>query len=95
MPTTEIVKYRQTPIDIAIQYLGDAERLSELCKLNGIDPTTDLMPGQEVVVPAIDTRKKNIAAVFARRKITPASALQDIATNLDQLDWDVFYGIYG
>lgn len=92
MPVTVTVKRGQTILDIAIEYLGDAERIDELCSLNEIGITDDLAINQILLIPDIIQDKKNVVAVFSRRKIKPASALETLV--LDQSDWDVFYGLY-
>lgn len=81
MPTTQTVRYGQTSLDIAIQYLGDCERHLELCELNGIGPTDDLVVGSQVLVPDTAIEKKAVTEVFIRRKIDPASSEDSFAAN--------------
>jgi hypothetical protein len=62
----------QTLIDIALQELGDAERLFELAVLNNLE-VTDTLPAV-LLVPDVDPSKKKLVKLFANPMNKPASA---------------------
>ena len=66
----------QTLIDIAIQELGDRERLFELAKLNNISITADLVPGTYLNVPDVAIDKKAIVKIFTEPSNKPASGIR-------------------
>ena len=82
-----IVKNRQTIIDIAIQYLGDADRAVEIAILNGLD-FDDIPAGTMILLPDIDNYKQRIADLFGDIN-APASAI--IGTNLFEDEWTLYY----
>lgn len=82
----------QTLKDIVIEHLGNAELLYEVAILNNIEVTADLIVGQEISLPDVAIDKIRITQSFVERNIKPASALDGL--ELDQNDWDVFYGLY-
>lgn len=93
MPITKTILPGQTVIDIAMQYLGDAERVDEICTLNGMDLGIDLVAGESILIPdAVDRDKKAIVNNFTNRNNAPASAL--LVAELDESDWDVYYGLF-
>jgi len=61
----------QTWVDLALQQLGDESRLFELCDLNGVGITDELIPGREVLYPDFDFDKKD--SVNTLKRIKPAS----------------------
>ena len=48
-----IVQHKQTLLDIAIQYRGDAQALVELADLNNISPTEAVEAGTSLILPAV------------------------------------------
>lgn len=76
------VQPRQTLLDIAMQYLGDATRVVELANLNGIGITDTLTTGQQLQIPApaINAVVSTIITVLARLGLAPASG--DYTTQL-------------
>jgi putative ribosome biogenesis GTPase RsgA len=92
MPVTVIAKRGQTMLDIAVEYLGDSERIDEIATLNSLSIGDDIIAGDLVIIPDIANEKKIIIKVFERRNISPASALETLV--LEQNDWDVFYGLF-
>lgn len=67
----------QQLIDIALQELGDVERVFELALLNGIGVTNLLTAGTVIKVPDYDKRKSGIVQVFSDESRAPASASGD------------------
>ena len=63
----------QTLFDIAIQELGSAEAAFELAVLNGLNPTDDLIPGQELVLPGVVN--SDVQQYFQNKNIHPATLL--------------------
>lgn len=63
----------QTLIDIAVQELGDWERLFEVAKLNKMNITDPLVADQEITVPAFARDKGEIVRVFTDPSNKPAS----------------------
>ena len=63
----------QAVIDIAMQELGDVERLFELCLLNDVNITDELEPGTVFTVPDFATDKKRVVAFFSDKTLAPAS----------------------
>ena len=45
------VKFGDTLADICNRYYGSADRLQELCDLNGITNPNAILPGQKLVLP--------------------------------------------
>lgn len=68
------VKHNQRLIDIALQELGDTERVFELAQLNGISITDELQPGTVLQVPTADNSKTGIVRVLTQGGKAPASA---------------------
>lgn len=81
-----IVKNRQTIIDIAIQYLGDAERAAEIAILNELD-FDDIPAGTLITIPDIDNYKQRIADLFGDMN-APASAIE---VNSYEDEWTLYY----
>ena len=48
-----IVDEGQNMMDIALQYLGDWTGVVDLANANGISTTELLVPGQELIIPAV------------------------------------------
>lgn len=63
----------QTILDIAIQSCGGIEAAFDLAMLNGLNPTDDLVPGQELVLP--DVVNSDIQEYFQNKNIHPATLL--------------------
>jgi len=63
----------QTIFDIAIQSCGDSEAAFELAMLNGLNLMSDLIPGQELVLPEVVNI--DIALYFKNKNIQPATLL--------------------
>ncbi|RXK57576.1 LysM peptidoglycan-binding domain-containing protein [Lacibacter luteus] len=78
-PLTNEVKVlkNQTVSDLAVQYLGDAERVVELAALNNISTTEMLIPGQMIKMPVADIQKQRIVTVFNNPATAPASYYQE------------------
>jgi len=51
-----IVQEGQNTVDIAIQETGNIEGLVEICRLNGLSVTAELLPGQEVIPSDVKDR---------------------------------------
>lgn len=64
----------QTLIDIALQELGDCERLFELAKMNNVNTTDDLEAGSLVFVPDWSLDKKELVKLFSNPMNKPASS---------------------
>ena len=67
------VSYGQTWLDIALQELGDMERVIELAQLNGRAITDELQAGEELIVPDFDLEKRSIVQLFRNAANKPAS----------------------
>ena len=65
----------QTLVDIAIQELGDGERVIELATLNEMNVTDDLVSGEYVEVPDYDKSKRSMVNLFADDANKPASGI--------------------
>jgi hypothetical protein len=75
MPTTQHkIEKNQRFIDIAMQELGDVERIFELALLNDISITKEIEPGTMIAVPEFDKSKRGVVQVFSNSSIWPASA---------------------
>lgn len=70
---TITVKEGQTLLDIAMQYLGNSERVYDIANLNEIEITTDLVVGQELWIPDTEITDESIAEVFEENDLIPAS----------------------
>lgn len=71
MAKTVIVQSGQTLVDICMQELGDATRLFELARLNGLLPGVALVVGSTVLVPEYESKKSAVIAKFLKN--APAS----------------------
>jgi hypothetical protein len=47
------IKKQQTLIDVALQYCGNADAISEIASLNDLELTQELEPGTVLMVPDI------------------------------------------
>ena len=65
----------QTLVDIAIQELGDGERVMELATLNEMNITDDLVSGEYVDVPEYDKSKRSMVNLFKDDANKPASGM--------------------
>jgi len=54
----------QTWVDLALQYVGDEERMFELCDLNGFGITDEIEPGVLLQCPDSDPKKRSIVNVL-------------------------------
>ena len=77
------VSYGQTWLDIALQELGDMERVIELALLNDRAITDDLQAGEELMVPDFDSTKRDIVQLFGNSANKPASGDTFIAAEPD------------
>ena len=66
----------QTLLDIAIQELGDRERIFELMYLNQLALDQDLSAGLQIECPDYDLSKKEIVKVFSNAMHKPASSAE-------------------
>jgi hypothetical protein len=87
-----VIDNRQTLLDIAIQELGDAERLVELALLNGFD-IDDIDATTEIVVSTVDASKKKIIDGLATKKIKPASFLASDKATVYEDEWTLYYTV--
>jgi len=68
------VNVGQTLIDLANMYAGTLEALIEISVFNGISPTADLLPGQEVLIPqSFENYNAEVVDYFKRKNIQIAS----------------------
>jgi hypothetical protein len=63
----------QTIFDISIQSCGGIEAAFDLAMLNGLNPTDDLVPGQELLLP--DVVNSDVQQYFQNKNIHPATLL--------------------
>ncbi len=63
----------QRLIDLAIQELGDVERVYELCLLNNISLTDEIAAGSVLIIPDFDFEKRRIVTLFSNKVLAPAS----------------------
>lgn len=72
MQTIEVSE-GQCLTDIAMHYLGDAERVFEIMELNGLEElSVELVPETKLIVPDRDPEKDYVVKSFGERHI-PAS----------------------
>ena len=57
--------------DVAIQHLGSEEAVGELARLNRLDLTAVLVPGQVLNLP--DVNNKRVRKVYTERGYVPAA----------------------
>lgn len=69
-----IVLPSQRMIDIAMQELGDVEKLFDIALLNGKSVTEDTAAGISLLVDDYDKSKRSIVQVLRRKGFEPASA---------------------
>lgn len=86
-PNLIVVQPGQTLEDIAIQYGGDFSAVFDLVKLNGLDFSSDLVPGQVLVKPAVKNAK--VQSVYAARGYVPAAGSEPILDGIDY--WRIEY----
>jgi hypothetical protein len=77
------VSYGQTWFDIAMQELGDIERVVELAQANGRSITDALEAGEVLNVPAFDSTKRSIVQLFLTQANKPASGDTSIVADPD------------
>lgn len=81
--TKVTVSYGQTWFDIAMQELGEIERVVELAQLNGRSITDELVSGEVLIVPDFDSEKRDIVQLFTTSSNKPASGDSSIAVDPD------------
>ena len=67
----------QQLIDIAMQELGDVERVYELCQLNDFPLTHELEAGAILLVPDFEADKRRRVKTFSNGSLFPASGDDD------------------
>jgi hypothetical protein len=70
---------------VAIQHLGSEEAVGELARLNKLDLTAVLVPGQVLTLPAV--YNKRVVKVYVERAYVPAA---NIGTDGEGIE---FWGI--
>jgi hypothetical protein len=68
-----VILEHQTLADIAVQYLGDAERLMEVAVLNELSPTANVQAGSNLKVPTPSKEKKRLVQLFKNKANAPAT----------------------
>jgi hypothetical protein len=83
------VQAGQSLFDIAVQYLGDVERVFEIADINGLMTTNEVEPGTWLVVPDLDMAKRYVVDAFSKRNLSPASITDSgiEAAALDGIDY--------
>lgn len=71
--TTVSTLDNQSLLDIAIQELGDVERVFELAVDNDISITDVIAPGTEISIGVFESEKRMIVSVFSDKSNAPAS----------------------
>lgn len=87
-----VIDNRQTLLDLAVEHLGDAERLVELALLNSFD-IDDIDAGIEFVLPEVDINKARIINGLKKQNIHPASALDYEDYALLEDEWTLYYTV--
>ena len=88
-----IIKKHQSLVDFAIEHCGDAAAAIDIAVLNSIDPTADVAPGTVLTIPTItEPTALAIIKTLVKSNIHPSSATEQL--ELDESDWDVFYGLF-
>ncbi len=70
---TVIVEEKQTLLDIAIQYLGDATGAIALAKLNNLAITGELSPGQRLSVDARQVINTKVVTYLKEKNNVPVT----------------------
>lgn len=83
----------QTLVDIAIQELGDADRVFEIATMNGLSLTDELEPGRVLMVPEPAREMKSTVQIFQDKAFAPASA--DAAGDMETKQEGIGYWIIG
>jgi len=63
----------QALIDIAMQELGDVERVNEIMLLNDLPLTANLTAGTILFVPDFNLTKRRVVNLFSKKSLAPAS----------------------
>jgi hypothetical protein len=71
----------QTLVDIAVQYLGNAEAAYELAQLNNLSVTAALVNGQELMLPEVSNA--NVAQFFKQSNYIPSVSFDDEQEGID------------
>jgi hypothetical protein len=66
----------QSILDIAIQACGSATAAFALAVANGLSVTDDLIPGQDLVVPAVVN--SDVVTYYVNNGIVPVTGVNDI-----------------
>lgn len=82
-----IVQAGQTITDIALQYLGAEQAVYALAQLNALDVTEILVPGQELVLPAV--QDKRTRRVFEDGGYVPATKTDTLSEGIDYMGIEV------
>jgi hypothetical protein len=83
--STAIARVGQTLTDISIQHLGSEEAVGELARLNSLDLTAVLIPGQVLNLP--DVVGKRVVRVYTERAYVPAANVDTASEGIE------FWGI--
>jgi hypothetical protein len=79
--STAIARVGQTLTDISIQHLGSEEAVGELARLNSLDLTAVLIPGQVLYLP--DVVGKRVVRVYTERNYVPAANVSSLLEGID------------
>lgn len=88
-----IVQYGQTWLDIAMQEMGDVQRVIEIVQLNGRSLTDELQAGEELEVPVFEPSKRKLVALFSDPANKPASGSNVIGGDTIEGEGIEFWGI--
>ncbi len=69
--------HKQSLLDIVLQVTGITDSLVSVAEFNGISPTDDVMPGQNILMPKDAKIDKEILNYYKAKDIKPATALSD------------------
>lgn len=83
----QVVRPGQTLYDLAIQYLGSAEGVFSLAKLNGLNADNDLTPGQVLDLPAVIDA--GVVRTFADNGYFPAAGTDTVLEGIGY--WGIAY----
>lgn len=72
----------QRMIDIAMQELGDVERIFEIAIMNGSSITDDFAPGDVLEVPLYNSAQVGIISVLKATSLKPASAFDELLNTI-------------
>lgn len=80
-----IIKKHQSLLDIALQYCGNADALFAIAELNDLEPTQEVAPGTELLLPdeVLDPRKVNFLKDGGYEPATGVTALEEAKGGLE------------